>query len=249
MKMKKSKSWYSVFDGTGNTFAITWSPATRKNRKTLEKICQRPPTDLGLKRIDGFLFLRKTKDGFAWKFYNQDGSVAEMCGNAARCASEFIFMQHHLKKFILQAGQIEVFCQRIKKQQWTCKWKIFYQPAEIKGHFFVNTGVPHLVLNEPPSEAKAKRLRKLKYPGPTGSNVTFVQGLKTRTFERGVEDFTLSCGTGALAAALFNHQIKRQAFPMDILTPGGKLRVDFQFKKSLVVLRGAVKKILDRRTR
>lgn len=194
---------------------------------------------------DGFVFLENDKDhDFKWDFYNSDGSSAEMCGNAARAVS--LYAAKTLKKnrlsFRSKIGpvearipsekNIEVRLPQIKENQWNqvIEWK----GAQLN-YDFVRAGVPHAVVRVPNLDERASlrdfALEIKRQPSfiNDGTNVTFVRLLSRNkvqsvTFERGVEDFTLSCGTGAIASA---HSVLRgeENQAVEVQVPGGSLSV------------------------
>lgn len=168
--------------------------------------------------VDGILFLSKrSSTRFAWEFFNSDGSVAEMCGNAARCVGAIIDPakgeQVHLETLsgeilirrdelgLLQVGMRPV---QVLKEELS----ISLSGETWKGQL-LDTGVPHFVLpwdhEGPPSLDVSATLRRHLAMGPRGANVTWLLPSESETaavtFERGVEDFTPACGTGAVAAA------------------------------------------------
>jgi diaminopimelate epimerase len=110
-----------------------------------------------------------------------------------------------------------------------------------KSVFSINTGVPHLVVEGEPDFALAQKLRRAPELGPAGSNVTFVdrdheeaEQLQAITFERGVENFTLACGTGAVAAAEFQRASHPAQTEVWIEMPGGALRVRWEDSRPLL---------------
>lgn len=246
----------SRYTATGNTF-LAWDaieqPVPQTIRPQLARLfCDGYP---GFK-TDGIFFIEaakeesksnlntsrdNTKIDFCWDFYNSDGSSAEMCGNAARAA--FLFWQKKFPdcksiNFLSNVGVIGVTSGA--EDQARVILPALKQPGEFKTlkiggknieHFFINTGVPHLVIEGEPNLEVAKYWRKAPEFGAAGTNVTFIiensPGEVTAvTFERGVEDFTLACGTGAVAAGFFSKEknpfLKRHVVEM----PGGNLIVD-----------------------
>ena len=190
---------------------------------------------------------------FRWDFYNADGSNAEMCGNAARCVILVTAKAAKVPvKFETRAGMIEgqileplaeerrpssdsveVLMPKIKDVQFEQTEAVLGTQLQFD---FVNSGVPHAVVGLPAGRkieeyrATARALRSHPRFSPAGTNVTFYQltangSAAVQTFERGVEDFTLACGTGAVAAAevLFHHH--PQFKDVKIKMPGGDLRV------------------------
>jgi len=260
----------NVMSGTGNTFVfVNMITESEQNQlqshfpgKNLSQIsiilCAHPNID-----TDGavFIFPSQTSD-FRWEFYNRDGSLAEMCGNAARCASRFAY-DNKLSKLqtsfetlagtingeILAGLQVKVSMPKISK---------FESQKEIKNsrffakYDFLDTGVPHCVIKVPSLanlndiRPLAVELRRKEYFQPTGANITFrvpysPSHLESITFERGVEDFTLACGTGAVAAA-YSHYMEHKATPsIQVSVPGGELQVDLGGENPILI--GEVKYI------
>jgi len=226
-----------LISGTGNTFHIVydnnrsfssnlWTPAKMKD--FAKRACQK-------NKADGFIFLEGTApeqprpeqlteqpteqltETYKWHFFNNDGSTAEMCGNATRCVGYFI--KNILKSrannwnLLTAAGVIKISFISAEK------YKVTMTPIkELKSGFgfYCDTGVPHLVLekkdlviNEDLKTA-AQKLRNHAEFSPHGTNVTYVVleadrvKIKAVSYERGVENFTAACGTGAMAAAFYN---------------------------------------------
>lgn len=191
--------------------------------------------------VDGILFLEKPSPGHvAWDFYNSDGSMAEMCGNAARCVGEVVGLKPR-EKVLLEtvSGEIEI------KRDENGALHVGMRPiqilneslaVEVDGKVWqgplLDTGVPHFVvpwMADAPSAQVSTVLRSHPLVGPRGANITWLKKetdlkLTAVTFERGVEDFTPACGTGAVAAAWTAGRGAKQLF--EIAMPGGILRVD-----------------------
>jgi diaminopimelate epimerase len=202
---------------------------------------------------DGLIFLDSTKDSsfdFQWDFYNSDGSAAEMCGNAARCVTLYFFKkveqkkQIHFKtlagnlsgevldetKFDESNAQVKIKMPKVISAEATPKQlNVKVGDKNIRG-CLVDTGVPHFVIESEPNEGLARALRKVKDFGPRGANITFIEMnpdgvIQAVTFERGVEDFTLACGTGAVAAAKYHHLCYPEFSELTVEMPGGELQV------------------------
>lgn len=183
---------------------------------------------------------RKTAN-FKWRFFNADGSEAEMCGNGSRCAARFAFMKKIAPKkmaFETLAGVIgaEVKGERVRVQLTDASGlrqniMVPLSSGARTGHF-INTGVPHLVylserLDAEDVEAVGKETRYHDLFRPAGTNVNFVsvtgpRSLQVRTYERGVEGETLACGTGAVASALIASALGSVSSPVEVLTKGGE---------------------------
>jgi diaminopimelate epimerase len=110
---------------------------------------------------------------------------------------------------------------------------------------YVNTGVPHFVIEQKPDTELSRRLRKVTDFGPPGANITFVQNLTNTsleavTFERGVEDYTQACGTGAVAAAMYLQNQKGPQNSIEVHMPGGVLKIENATAGSRPFLTGPV---------
>lgn len=260
---------FTKMSGAGNTFVI--ASALPENpwldfeiqcglsRSEFAKmVCDRI---LGI-GADGFLLIQPGQDGadYAWDFYNSDGSGAEMCGNAARCAARFAYeviekkQRAHLR-FKTGAGLVDTVILGsgvVRVQMPECRWvhkEISIQTNKNPEKFaFINSGVPHLVqkLHNISAAAAlkemAREVRNHHELKPNGANVTFYSvddrnRIKAVSFERGVEDFTEACGTGAVAAA-FAHHGAGGAATVEVAMPGGNLNVSFVGGESRPYLEG-----------
>ncbi len=223
-----------LLSGAGNTFHLIGAdyrhlPAADK-KKLAQVICSK-------NQADGLIFLRKSfaDENYEWDFYNNDGSDAEMCGNATRCVGHFI--KNELKDSAIawwlqtKAGRILI------KARTDSNYEITMTPLvslTSRHGFYCNTGVPHLVLpidnfdDFQSLKQEARALRNHSDFAPAGTNVTYVKSLdtvknlKAVTYERGVEDFTQACGTGAVAAAFYNLKLNAVA-ESSVEMPGGSL--------------------------
>jgi diaminopimelate epimerase len=196
---------------------------------------------------DGLILLEPSEQAdFCWQFFNADGSTAEMCGNGARCAARFAFMQGiapEKMRFETLAGIIEAEISgsevavtmtepvNLRLHQTV---KVNNAPLELHS---INTGVPHAVvfvdnIDETDVRGLGRVIRQHQSFAPAGTNVNFVQqrgsAFKVRTYERGVEDETLACGTGAAASAVIAALLGQAAPPVEIITSGGdRLSISF----------------------
>ncbi|MDP2646249.1 MAG: diaminopimelate epimerase [Desulfobacterales bacterium] len=234
--------------GSGNDFIIIDNRDRRVDVKDLsgfaQKVCRRRLSA----GADGLILIETSATAdFKWQFYNSDGSRAEMCGNGARCAARFAFLDGiagPTMSFETIAGRVaaEVDRDRVKiKMTNPVDMKIDY-PIELdQGSLHVssvNTGVPHVVVVSDKIEdvdvvKVGKEIRRHDAFAPAGTNVNFIwpgnQGqVLIRTYERGVEDETLACGTGAVAAALVVAANLGNKSPVQVKTrSGGVLTVYF----------------------
>lgn len=245
---------------SGNDFVLIDGRAKKQSTaayKTMaKKVCDRK---FGI-GADGLLVVEKSKKAdFTMRIFNADGSEAEMCGNGARCFA-FWVVKYIVKKqqiaftFETIAGIICADVDLGAKPSDSCMVKIgFSDPkamafdAKIKvgkdtiNVDFVNTGVPHAVIfvkdiEKVDVKGIGAAVRYHKHFAPAGTNVNFVQVRKPhdiliRTYERGVEDETLSCGTGTCAASIvtaLRQQGARALYRMSVTARSGEvLKVDF----------------------
>jgi diaminopimelate epimerase len=233
----------SRMSGAENTFFVinafdpSWVPHfTKMNDTDKQNLARHLCGEFYGFRTDGILFIRPEKDfDFAWDFFNSDGSKAEMCGNAARCATLFFHTKVHPKqpsRFLTKAGEIsgEVLPNGQVRVQMTEVSDSKIITVLRKTGYFINTGVPHFVINRPPDTELAVELRKVSDFGPPGSNITFVEDLqddaiRAVTFERGVEGYTRACGTGAVAAAMYLQSVQGPRDTVKVQMPGGLLMI------------------------
>ncbi len=235
---------FEKMSGAGNDFVIIDNRSLKIPRAEqpglARKICRRM-FSVG---ADGLIFIEEsTKADIGWNFYNADGSVAEMCGNGSRCAARFAY-RHKIagKKMKLEtlAGIVEaeicdpedvVRVQMVQPFDFRLDISLELGDEEYAATY-VNTGVPHVVIfvkeDDIPVRIWGRKVRFLEMFEPKGANVNFVKvlpdgKLKVRTYERGVEDETMACGTGAVAAALFACMQKGIDPPMEIITSGGEM--------------------------
>ncbi|MGD9947245.1 MAG: diaminopimelate epimerase [Desulfobulbus sp.] len=208
-----------------------------------------------------FLIEPSEKVDFKWRFFNADGSEAEMCGNGARCVARFAYM-HGIAAARMQfetlAGIIDATVSDTQATiGMTSPHSFRYdRQIEVEGQLFmvhsVDTGVPHAVIFVDDIETAdvvglGRQLRYHPVFAPAGTNVNFIgqtaEGFRIRTYERGVEDETMACGTGVVAGALIAAAKGRADSPVAMVTTGGiALTVQFTGNKGgkvdQVVLKG-----------
>ncbi|MFH1622806.1 MAG: diaminopimelate epimerase [Candidatus Omnitrophota bacterium] len=220
--MLKNKINFTKLVASGNDF-ILWDlrkKAKDTNLKNVARLlCSRK---LGI-GADGLLVLEKSrKANVKMRIFNADGSEAEMCGNGARCVAYFISNikteSRRQIKIDTKAGVLSAVVSRenVKINMTDPKNIKINSTIRIKKHSlkfnFINTGVPHVViLCEGIEGIKVSSLGRLvRFHNsfkPAGTNVNFVEPvsadkIKIRTYERGVEEETLACGTGSVASAI-----------------------------------------------
>jgi diaminopimelate epimerase len=227
--------------GAGNDFVVIDNRARRYafSAAQIERLCDRR---FGV-GADGLLAVEPA-DGleadFRMRYYNADGGEAEMCGNGARCFARFVQAMPRAEadrvRFLTPAGLItgeylgnDVRVNLTAPTETKIRQRADFGWGEIEYHF-MNTGVPHVVLFVPEVEqaeivAQGRAIRRSPI-FPRGTNVNFVQvvdaqNLLVRTYERGVEDETLACGTGVTAAALLTHRVFGNPLPLRLKVRGG----------------------------
>lgn len=216
--------------------------------------------------VDGILLIKQESERshFRWNFLNADGSDAEMCGNAARCVAHLLLEEgqiHTEAQLLTAAGAVGLVIteeRKIEVQMPSPKilgMKTLHSRGKSYEGLWVNTGVPHFVITvSSQHEVKKSTCKELRHNhelGRQGANVTLVirssgSIIEAVTYERGVEDFTAACGTGAVAAALslreeINGQTKDQI--IEVRMPGGALSVDFRGEK--VFLSGPTEQLTE----
>ena len=237
--------------GSGNDFVVI------DNRKRLisnasslaRELCQRQ-TGIG---ADGLLLLEGSrKADFKVQVLNSDGSEAEACGNGFRCvallASEELGLPKR-QRFETVSGilEAEVNGHRVRVRlsdpvEWKGPRKIEVSGRSLH-YYFIRVGVPHVVifvegLNQIPVGEIGKAIRFHERFKPAGTNVNFVElagrrSLAVRTYERGVEEETLACGTGSAASAVASARLGYASPPIEVKTRGGEiLTVDFTRKRN-----------------
>ncbi|MGA3171229.1 MAG: diaminopimelate epimerase [Chthoniobacteraceae bacterium] len=199
---------------------------------------------------DGVLILERPANGadFRMRYYNADGGEAEMCGNGARCFARFasrVTGGRDAVSFETPAGVIRAQCEgnNVRLAMSQPHDMAPDQRIELPGGFVtahsVNTGVPHAVVFVEDIEKVDVRgmgaaLRHHPHFAPKGTNANFVHivapgTIAIRTYERGVEDETLACGTGVVAAALILHEKHGVPSPVSVRVRGGDaLTVSFE---------------------
>jgi len=259
---------FTKMNGTGNDFILINNMSGAydmvKDPAFVRAVCRRM-VSLG---ADGLICVEpSTRCDFAWRFFNADGSEAEMCGNGARCAARFAVEKGIAGPdlaFETRAGVIraQVAGSRVRVGLSAPggfeSIRLSVDGRELEVHC-LNTGVPHAVLfvddlENAPVETLGRTVRYHERFAPRGTNVNFVSQpgdnmLHIRTYERGVEAETLACGTGSVASALIAAALGRVVPPAVLQTRGGEqLQVDAESACppfGRVYLEGGTRKVCD----
>ncbi len=242
------------FQASGNDFilidALKKKPFTCSYKVFARKYCSRK-TGVG---ADGVLMIEPSKKAlFKMRIINADGSEAEMCGNGARCAALWArkianITSDNLLKFETPAGYLQAQVEasdtvKVKiPQPFDLKISLPIEVLGRKMHVnYINTGVPHVVVFVCGLEAIhvndiGRAIRFHKKFAPTGTNVNFIEimannSIKVRTYERGVEEETLACGTGSIASAI----IKSCVVDGQKSNVNAKIKVHTRGKENLII--------------
>lgn len=231
------------YQGTGNDFVMIDNRQQTFNKKDTKHIAFLCDRRFGI-GADGLILLENhnTLD-FKMVYYNADGNESSMCGNGGRCLVAFAKMLGIINdKAIFEAidglHHATIINDIVKLQMQDVD-----EVYKFENHVFLNTGSPHHVQFEDDIDNfdikhKGAEIRYGKPYNEAGSNVNFVKKLsdstfRVRTYERGVEDETLSCGTGVTAVALAMNAInKTKNTLVDLEVEGGKLQVSFNIENN-----------------
>lgn len=229
------KIHFYKYQATGNDFVIIDNRAEglKLSARQIDRICDRR---FGV-GADGVMLIEKDPQlNFNLQYFNRDGSQS-LCGNGSRAAVSFasrLGMINGKATFNAYDGShvAELFADGIVKFKLNDVDTIANHGDDV----FINTGSPHYIrfvsdIHDYPVVEEGRRIRYSDAFGPGGTNVNFVSEegdnvIFVRTYERGVEDETLSCGTGVTAAALAA-ALRGYHSPVRVKTRGGELSVDF----------------------
>ncbi len=232
---------FTKYHGTGNDFILI---DNRKNQVSLSEVLIKNLCDrhFGI-GADGLIILKKSEHyDFEMQYFNSDGKEGTMCGNGARCV---IFFARQLgiipNKTVFTAidGLHEGQILNINKDEAIAKIRIndISKIEKIENAYFIDTGSPHYILfsdniKNINIKKEGKKIRYSKQFHPYGTNVDFVEinndQVFVRTYERGVEEETLSCGTGVVAVAAAIYLRNNKLIVYNINTLGGLLKVSFR---------------------
>jgi len=249
------------YQGTGNDFVILKNLGLqiKHSEQTAIELCDR---HFGI-GSDGLIIIETSDEAdFKMVFYNPDGSKS-FCGNGSRCAVKFAFdegiISNKLTSFVSTDGKhhAEILPEMVELGMHNPVFlplEFEYNEIPILACSLINTGSPHLVIFlEGKINLTAEQVRihgaKIRYSEQfvkEGVNVNFIaiqdlNNINIRTYERGVEDETLSCGTGVTASAIAYHSLFNKAegnICIDVMAQGGQLKVKFdylnQYSKTLL---------------
>ncbi|WP_104747626.1 diaminopimelate epimerase [Helicobacter cetorum] len=257
------------YSGSGNDFLITHCLKKQDFSQLAKQVCHRHE---GFGADGLVVLLPHSHYAYAWDFYNSDGSKASMCGNASRCVGLHAYRHQLAKaKHIFLAAKREISIQveepnivesnlgnyQMLDKISTSELKSCYEESfsnhaileNIPTFYLIDTGVPHLVgfvkNKELLHSLNLLELRALRLKYNANVNIAYIQDEKNiflQTYERGVEDFTLACGTGMAATFIIAH-LFYNASNQSTLIPKSQERLELSLKNNEIFYKGAVRYI------
>jgi len=243
------------YQGTGNDFIMVDNRdgSFSVSQEYIEHLCNRR---FGI-GADGLILLQNDAEyDFRMVYYNADGREGSMCGNGGRCTVRFaedlgIFVEN--TKFIAVDGEHTA---KANKKAITLKMGEVHSLERHEAFDFMNTGSPHYVTYVTDIEtfdvfSVGKNIRySPEWVARGGTNVNFIEILNddtiyVRTYERGVEDETYSCGTGVTASVLSAYMRHSMKSPINVITKGGNLQVSFNRDFTNIHLTGPAIRVFD----
>jgi diaminopimelate epimerase len=230
--------------GSGNDFLALAEPWETPSAELIRAWCRRG-VSIG---ADGLFVLRRAEGGATMDYFNADGLPADLCLNGTRCAAQLAFhlgwAEDTRKTIRLRTGAGDVEARRLDDGRTAVELPAPPEPPQaltvdldgaVHAGWRILVGVPHFVLVLPggpeglataPVRELGARIRKHPVFGDPGTNVNFVRfpapdRMEIRTYERGVENETLSCGTGCLAGAAVGLHLGKARLPLTVETQGG----------------------------
>jgi len=226
------------YQGSGNDFIIIDNREKAGDKLTTKQINKMCDRHFGI-GADGLMLLNE-KEGFDFEmiYFNADGNLGSMCGNGGRCIVQFasnmgIKKNEYIFSAIDGAHKAKVDLDR----------QVSLQMKDVQGvefsldHYVLNTGSPHYVkfvtgIEDLDVVSEGRKIRNSKQFAKEGINVNFIETIDddhifVRTYERGVEDETLSCGTGVTASALIAAHNENGFNRVEVKSKGGNLSVEF----------------------
>jgi diaminopimelate epimerase len=252
---KPMKILFSKFHGAGNDFVIIDSrnSGIQLSASQIQRLCNR---NFGI-GADGLILMELSRDGnLVMRYHNADGNEASMCGNGGRCAGAWAVMEGITTSVLtFDASDGKHDAEAELSQNGLYKVRLTMNDVknfrELEDGFYADTGSPHVVkfVHEPDAVNVLKEGERIRYdqlfqPGGVNVNFAAIEGnrIRLRTYERGVEAETLSCGTGVTAAAIAAMlKTGSDCSEWTMITRGGTLGVYASFNGSFfedVVLEG-----------
>ena len=255
MKIKFTKA-----DGTGNDFIIIYDNYSKiKNPDFIKKICSKK-TGVG---VDGMLLISDHNQyDYKLDYFNNDGSWETLCANGARCAALFMYTHKYCNKkinFLAGDGPHKIKIEDKENISLSMAAPLFKTEKITSNNYtgqYVNSGAKHFVtevdhINNEDVKKYGRKIRNDKIFSPNGLNVNFIKIINSnhiyvKTYEKGIENMVLSCGSGSVAAAYYAHQYNKIKSPIKISVEGGELTLTFNQNWSDVWLSGPAKLLFEK---
>jgi len=223
------------YSANGNDFVMIIAQERSDRSALAQKLCHRQ-NGVG---ADGLVVvLPHEKYDFEWEFYNSDGSAADMCGNASRAVAHFAqekgISKDNTAEFLTGAGVIRATINGLYVVSDMVPPKIIRDDIEEYGEqwWLIDSGVPHLVaVRDDIENFNIEEARALRHKYNCNVNICKIDGdtMYVRTYERGVENETLACGTGMVACFIRNHKEEKISDQMKVHpTSGDELYVSYE---------------------
>lgn len=252
---------FTKYHGTGNDFIMIDDrdkAFPSDNFRFIKKLCHRR---FGI-GADGLILIHDHPEyDFYMKYFNSDGLEGSMCGNGGRCTVHFARDLGIFSGFTYFMAVDGLHKANIDEDFVSLAMNDVNEIDKSKGYFFLNTGSPHVVkevknIDQYNVLVEGRKIRQNHNLFPEGTNVNFIekltdQKIKIRTYERGVEDETWSCGTGSVAAALVTSILndeEKEKYQILLQAPGGNLEVSFKKggeKFNEIFLKGPATKVFS----
>lgn len=241
----------SKYNASGNDFIIFHTFIKNSRNNLAQKLCDRQK-GIG---ADGLIVIVPHNGyDFEWEFYNSDGSDAEMCGNGSRAAAHYAFTNDlcgEKMRFLTLAGVIEASVDGNDAEVKLTEPKVLDDVIIGGGHKWrlINTGVPHLVTFVDDLKVYNKEIAS-EMRHTHNANVNFAKidhktkSIHVRTYERGVEDETLACGTG-MAACFYAAFLDKKVDNITKVYPISKEELTLSFKDGYIYFKGKVEKVFE----
>lgn len=238
------------YSASGNDFVLFHSFVARDRSELAKTLCDRQ-SGVG---ADGLIVLIPHDEcDFEWQFYNSDGSTAEMCGNGSRACAHYAFLNGlapATMTFLTTAGVIGAEVDGNMVQSDLTPPKILREDINVGGKqwWLLDTGVPHLVTFDADMEHfDLAEARTLRFEYNANVNIAAVNedgSIRVRTYERGVEDETLACGTG-MAACFYRANKEGLVGDKAEVFPKSGETLYLGLESGTITFKGLVKKIFE----
>ncbi len=233
------------YSANGNDFVIFYSDNKIDRSELAKELCHRQD---GVGADGLIVIIPHSKYDFEWQFYNSDGSHADMCGNGSRACAQYAYINGLAKKemsFLTGAGVINAVVEGSMVLSELTPPKVLDKEIihNNRSWWLLDTGVPHLVsFTNVINTFDIEEARELRYKYNANVNIASVDGknLRVRTYERGVEDETLACGTGMAACFYRALQEKLVSDSIEVYPRSGET-LYLGMNNRTITFKGAVK--------